>query len=281
MLCRKPYREGVAEYGCGQCTPCRLNRRRLWASRIMLESRVHEFNSFWTFTYDESHLPSDGSLRPRDVQLFLKRLRIYLGDRVCRYYFVGEYGDISQRPHYHAALFGVSEVEAQRVAQIWALGYVAAGSLTWQSASYIAGYVTKKLTKKDDPALAGRYPEFARMSLRPGIGAVAVPGLAAELSTDVGSRLVVRDGDVPTSVQAGKAHWPLGRYLRRRLREECGFETVGGQALPAIRRAQELQALCDVEGGTAQGLEARRLKDEVRMTQMEGRARIYRKQVTL
>lgn len=247
----------------------------------MLEQRVHEFSSFWTFTYDDDHLPPDGSLCPRHAQLFFKRLREGLAPRVCRYFLVGEYGDETFRPHYHAALFGVSELEVPYVSQCWGLGHVVAGTLTWASAAYVAGYVTKKMTAPDDPRLKGRHPEFARMSLRPGIGALAVPGIQQDLESRFGSLAVAREGDVPRSLMHGRKSMPLGRYLRRKLREACGFETTGGQEIPALRQAEELRALCVIEGGVAKALEKIKMVERVKMDQVEGRARIWSKKGSL
>lgn len=248
----------------------------------MLEARCHEFSSFWTFTYDDEHYPADGSLSVRHAQLFLKRLRFSLSkvDRSLRYFLVGEYGDATARAHYHAALFGVSAAETALVSQAWTHGFVYAGELTWQSAAYVAGYVTKKMTKADDPRLKGRFPEFCRMSLHPGIGALAVPALGAELTTEVGCREVTVVGDVPASYGVGRQSMPLGRYLRRKLREEVGFETSGAQDKPSAVRAAELRALCERDG-VAATLAARQMKDEARMNQVEGKARIWSKKGSL
>jgi len=59
-------------------------------------------------THAEAHAHAD-SLIKRDVQLFIKRLRKEQdsrGSSKIKYYLVGEYGDLTKRPHYHAAIFG-------------------------------------------------------------------------------------------------------------------------------------------------------------------------------
>ena len=91
--------------GCGQCIHCRANRRREWVLRILLELEKHEFNTFLTLTYDDVHLPADQSLKTEHLTNFFKRLR-YKVDYPIRYYAVGEYGEETERPHYHVALFG-------------------------------------------------------------------------------------------------------------------------------------------------------------------------------
>lgn len=231
MLCLKPFNKGLAQYPCGQCLPCRINRRRLWASRIMLEAQSHQFSSFWTLTYDKENEPSDSSLNPDHPKNWLKRLRFALesSNRSVRYYLVGEYGDQTNRPHYHVALFGVNETEADLIRDTWGFGFVYGGTLTVQSAEYIAGYVTKKMTKKDDPRLKGRYPEFARMSLRPGIGGLSSGYFADTLHSEFGAKFIAETGDVPTHFHSQGKMLPLGRYMRQKIRQEVGFENLGGQ----------------------------------------------------
>lgn len=139
---------------------------------------------FLTLTYDNDHLPSGGTLVKRDVQLFNKRLRKRL---TYRYYFAGEYGDTTHRPHYHAILFGVDVADLKLLhagydplshgwfghLSEWPLGGVYVGGCTPQSCEYVAGYVLKKVTGKSSEkyyADRGVIPEFAMMSRRPGIG---------------------------------------------------------------------------------------------------------------
>lgn len=222
MLCKKPFQIGVMSAGCGQCLPCRINRRRLWTHRMLLESFMHSESSFVTLTYDNEHLPSDNSLNPKDMTLFLKRLRKEIHPKKLRYYLVGEYGDQTQRPHYHMALYGVGRMFSDTIKTIWGKGLVHCGDLNNNSAGYVAGYITKKMTKADDPRLNGRHPEFARMSRKPGIGATAMDILAQELQTNAGKILLDEQQDVPSVLQHGVKKLPLGRYLRRKLREKIG-----------------------------------------------------------
>lgn len=93
-------------YGCGQCLPCRFNKRRLWTNRLLLELRSHGDAAFVTLTYSDDFLPKNKSLDPKQLKLWMKRLNKLAGGGL-RYYNVGEYGDQTQRPHYHALIFGL------------------------------------------------------------------------------------------------------------------------------------------------------------------------------
>lgn len=248
MLCTRPFVRGTAAYACGQCLPCRINRRRLWSSRLQLEASKHRLAAFVTLTYDPEHHPADGSLQPKDLTNWLKRLRQAIHPRRLRYYAVGEYGDLTWRPHYHAVLFGVSPLETDLFRSTWQQGHVLALPLTPQSCSYVAGYVTKKMTSKDDTRLQGRVPEFARMSLRPGIGAHSMDDVANAINTPQGAALVARLGDVPTTLQCGRSSMPLGRYLSNRLRQVYG-QTIPACETPAARaRAQQMHELRETVG---------------------------------
>lgn len=236
MRCVKPFVTREAAYGCGQCLPCRVARRRTWAHRIMLESLDHADNSFVTLTYEKERR----DVSPRDLQLWLKRLRKRVAEfpgpdgayRKIRHYSVGEYGDQSCRPHYHSALFGWPSCSGQGskiggvcqcpacsvVRETWGFGHVLVARLELTSAQYIAGYVVKKMTHRDDVRLLGREPEFARMSLRPGIGANALWNVASVMM----QYGIENRGDVPVALRFGGREMPLGRYLRKKLRTMCG-----------------------------------------------------------
>lgn len=212
---------------------CRVKKAREWTHRLMLEAALHEENCFLTLTYDDEHLPDDNSLKPRHLQLFLKRLRFSMEPKRFRYFAVGEYGDQSQRPHYHLALFGVRTCEygltrsrlrreccdrCTEMSRLWPQGYCFLGRCETQSARYIAGYVIKKLTQANHPDLCGRHPEFARMSNRPGIGC----GMADEIASTLLEHGLDSLPDVPATLAHGRARWPLGKYLRRQIRKRIG-----------------------------------------------------------
>lgn len=179
---------------CGQCIGCRLERSRQWAMRCMHEAAMHSENAFVTLTYSDEHLPSGGSLDIRDFQLFMKRLRKRRSERV-RFFHCGEYGELNDRPHYHALLFGVffddRYLWAERkglpvwrsdeLEELWPMGQSEIGSVTFESAAYVARYICKKVTGKAADAHYERVdpetgdliwlrPEYATMSRRPGIG---------------------------------------------------------------------------------------------------------------
>lgn len=199
----------------------------------MLESQLHPDSCFVTLTYEEEKLPPGGTLDPKHTQRWLKYLRRELSPRKIRFFLVGEYGKQTGRPHYHAAIFGLASLEEDKVRNTWLHGNVHVGELTIESAQYIAKYVTKSLTVPDNDKnrkfreekcqlLENKHPEFARMSLRPGIGADAMSVVAAAVSGLPLATLNDWDGDVPSVLMHGKKKLPLGRYLRRKLREKLG-----------------------------------------------------------
>lgn len=233
----------------------------------MLESLMHEHSWFVTLTYSDEHYPEDGSLRPRDLQLFMKRLREEVEPRKVRFFAVGEYGDTKLRAHYHLALFGLDDPSV--VERAWRLGFVVIGPLTMQSAAYVCGYVTKKLTKRGDARLDGKYPEFARMSLRPGIGAGAVDEIGRYCTTLQGSRVLTAKGDVPGQVRWDSKKWPLGRYLMGKVRESAGMLK---QLPDAARFAHALELIAELEAPG--GRQARENRREAARVSAEARAKI-------
>lgn len=178
---------------CGQCRGCRVNKAAEWAMRICLESFDHDedSNHFITLTYNDENLPIGElglpTLRPKDVTDFLKRLRARTGQKI-RYYYSGEYGDESGRPHYHMIVFGLHLDDlklhnlyptpyplytSELIYDLWKFGDHKIGALTFDTAEYTAGYVCKKLTGAGAGVYEqlGTVPEFSRMSRRPGIAA--------------------------------------------------------------------------------------------------------------
>lgn len=183
------------ELPCGQCTGCRMSRSKMWAVRCMHEASLHEHNSFITLTYNEQYLPKDGSLNYRHFQNFMKRLRKRFNSVTIRFYMCGEYGENFSRPHYHALLFGLEFPDktlwkttsanahiyrSKILEELWTFGYSSIGTVTLQSAGYVARYVMKKINGNQADEHYTRInpttgevikitPEFNRMSRKPGI----------------------------------------------------------------------------------------------------------------
>lgn len=125
--------------------------------------------------------------------------------------------------------------------------------LTFKSAAYIAGYVVKKMTRMQDTRLNGRWPEFARMSLRPGIGADAMWDVASAVMQHKLEKKP--DFDVPVDLRHGSKTFPLGRYLRRLVRERIGLSAgAPPHVLEALRSGLlPVFAAVEIEAPKARG----------------------------
>ncbi len=174
---------------CGNCIGCRAEQTRQWAVRMMHEERMHKHSFFLTLTYDEGSLPENASLCPKHLSGFVSRMRKAWPSRRLSFFGCGEYGERTQRPHYHAMCYGAPFYDkydgfddsrsniwrSESLNNLWGHGGTELGSVTMASASYVAGYIRKKQRSKDrvrcNPATGELLePEFARMSLRPAIG---------------------------------------------------------------------------------------------------------------
>lgn len=239
MACYHPWRlDGKPQVlPCGQCRGCRAAKSREWSMRCMHEASLHKENSFLTLTVDDEHL-GNGSLDRTVFASFMKRLRERLpsqmnsavvnskGEEVpfkLRYFQVGEYGSRTNRPHYHALLFGYNPPDRVQVSMraeypvftsellrdLWRAGSHELGSVTPQSAGYVAKYIRKRLTGRWAKVVYGeREPPFALMSRNPGIGAGWIDKFEGE---------VYRDDSV---IVVGKENKPP-RYYDRRIEKRC------------------------------------------------------------
>lgn len=183
---------------CGKCIGCRQVRARDWALRLNHEATLHSQKQFITLTYnDENYTPT---LIPEHTTQFIHKLRSSirrnaiknnLSINKIKYYVAGEYGEYTQRPHYHLILFGYAFTDlvkqgkdlskSRRLEQLWGKGYCSIGEVNAQTTAYVTKYVTKLITEgnveehyKSVDARTGeiiqRVPEFSRMSLNPAIG---------------------------------------------------------------------------------------------------------------
>ena len=213
---------------------------------------MHEKNCFVTLTYDPQSLPSTGSLSKRDWQLFAKKLRKKVGS--FRFFMCGEYGENTNRPHYHALLFGVNfdfdrvvyQVTPHRLyrsetlEKVWGKGRCPFGEVTFESAQYVAKYCLKKVNGakaeeegvywRADPETGEAWevePEFALMSRRPGIGATWFEKYKSDVFP--------RDGCI---VEGRKVRVP--RYYDTKLSEEELLEYKEKRRALVAKRRHEL-----------------------------------------
>lgn len=259
----------------------------------MLEAAQYQDCAFVTLTYSDDCLPGMGSLEPQHLRLWLGRLRERIAPDRIRFYAVGEYGDATWRPHYHACLFGFPTCRNGRtyrrpgfseplwnqccsvcrlVGDTWTYGNVDLGELTESSAQYVAGYTIKKLTNAHDELvrkeLKGRLPEFVRSSRRPyGIGA----GFMDEVASELLKLNLAESADVPSALRHGSRLLPLDQYMRRRLRRLIGRDEntpdsvkeelkAKVQAVRAVRKAGEgslKEAMIEETRGAVDSLVAR------------------------
>lgn len=228
------------QIACGQCIGCRIAKREAWALRIVAESKMHKNNCFITLTYDDDNVPSDHSLNYSHFQKFMRTLRKRTGMPI-RFFMCGEYGDSFDRPHYHALLFGFDfsgdrvksnsiyssndVYRSELLERCWTRGFSSIGELNYATARYCAAYVVKKVNGDlaDDHYMrvlpstgecVWLQPEFARMSLKPGIGESFVREYYREL--------VVHDG----MVVGGKVK-RLPKYFDEKIGDIIGPDADG------------------------------------------------------
>lgn len=120
---------------CGHCEVCKNAKVNAFVDRCKLETQLYNSKPiFITLTYDDIHRKQEG-VSVRDIQLFLKRMRINLYRRgyreKIRYAVVSEYGRRTARPHYHGILWNLHQTDFLSYLEIralieksWSCGFV-------------------------------------------------------------------------------------------------------------------------------------------------------------
>ena len=186
--------------GCGQCIPCQLSYSADKATQMMMHKK-YGYNGteypdgtcwFITCTYEDEYLKThktidtdtgeifEGiSLSIKDHQNFMKRLRKHYKGCKIQFIVAGEYGSQTHRPHLHYIIYGLPLDQTKFVkmhmnnmnqptwkldelTEIWGMGHVEIGRLSWESCAYVARYTLKKAFKRDKwwYEAQGMHPEF-------------------------------------------------------------------------------------------------------------------------
>jgi hypothetical protein len=133
-----------------------------------------------TYSDEKMNYSSDenGTLNKRDIQLFLKKLRKKINyestkigkvPKTIKYFICGEYGEHTNRPHYHGIIFNIpAYMDGQKtLLQCWDNGFIMLGTVTPQSISYSAKYCINEISNFNE-----REKTFAMVSKGMGISYV-------------------------------------------------------------------------------------------------------------
>jgi len=249
------------ELPCGTCLGCRADRALQWARRAQHEATEWKHNCFLTLTYNDERLPPNGALNQTHLQKFIKRLR-RARDRHSdalltgptgnlRYLAAGEYGEKTQRPHFHLLLFNCDFSDTYRVGkdlreshllkQLWPDGQHRLGTLTGASAHYVAGYTLKNIGKTYCTPDGELLPSpFIRASLKPAIG----QNWINKNKEDLKHGYLITDGKKGRVPQAYKKMLAKGELSDRQLGESLSQRAALAARRPPQGRtkAEERQA---------------------------------------
>jgi hypothetical protein len=149
----------VVEIKCGKCLECKKQKMYEMKKRIEEQLKINKEAYFLTLTYDNEH---EKNLNIRDMQLFFKR---YRKKQKIKYFYVGELGEKTKRPHYHAIMFaplpsdiqesktetknGYKQYESKEITKLWGNGLIKISKMEKPLIGYITKYMLKNVDKKE------------------------------------------------------------------------------------------------------------------------------------
>lgn len=180
--------------------------------------------AFITLTFSPETVPSPAEFTLRPLQLFMKRLR--KTGALIRHFSIGEFGSLTNRPHYHSLVYGWAPPTTGRISvREWPAGHVFAGSVTPASVRYVMGYL-KHDARKGPPPLHCNSIEFGKRGL-------------LKIGFDAARRGEVWP-DVPLTVSYSGKQFPLTGSTQKWLSE--GY-VLGGGTLPTQLSSLQRQKL--------------------------------------
>ena len=205
----------IKQVPCNHCYACSLKYSQEIATLAMCECKKSEHNYFITLTYDKEHLPFKKELKikekgtdniityfnneelkptliPEHMHTFIHNLRQYMertkDHKGIKYIYCGEYGETTQRPHYHLILMNCplniedfydfhvdknfkAHWKSKEIENYWDKGMIDIAECEWSSVAYVARYTAKKVAANYDKQKMYsecRIPEFLRRSTKLG-----------------------------------------------------------------------------------------------------------------
>lgn len=258
---------------CGQCMGCRIDKSLEWGDRATHEAQLYDDNCIVTLTYEDKHLPEDGSIRKIVLSKFVRSLRDANDGKLIRFMGCGEYGDQFRRPHYHVVLFnhtfadrvhwstgpsGARQYTSPHLTKRWPYGLATFADFTPEGARYVGRYCTKKITGdraadhyvQPHPVSGELHrvePEFLLTSRRPGLGRAWVEKFYDDIYP---SGHIMRDGSPA----------PIPRYYDKILKE------AHSKKLKVRNRLKALELRKRKEAPTVDRRKARALIRDARMS---------------
>lgn len=270
----------IQQIPCKNCWACSLNYSAEWATRIMLEAKKSPGKNFFiTLTYDDEHLPIlekittrdygvfendgtwQGSLYEPDMVRFINSLRKQherQGILDIKYFYCGEYGEKTNRPHYHIILLNCplkieefygchvdtnykAHWKSKQLEGLWQGGMIDICELEWSCAAYVARYCTKKLSFSQDKTFyykQGKMPEFIRMS----------KGIGFEWYREHKNEIYKTDEIIMKTIKGNVGSVKPPKAFDRKMKESNPelFEAIKKSRQTAAERAEKLlQSLTD------------------------------------
>jgi hypothetical protein len=236
---------------CGKCPNCLSRRTAAWAFRLKQEDKNAITSDFITLTYDDQHVPinDDGELvlDKKAIPLFFKRYRQehvreinkynknakkhdqpLITNRPIKYFGVGEYGDNSERPHYHILCFNS---DIKHLEKAWPYGGVDVRKVSEALIAYALKYMCKesKLQENDK-----RPKEFHLMSKGLGLNYLT-PQTIQYHKADPENRSYLRD--------VGNVKISMPRYYKDRIFNDDEKESISKKMAQLSAKTQaELEA---------------------------------------
>ena len=176
---------------CGKCQECLQKYRNDWSLRLEQEAQGWTSVYFFTWTYDNEHLPLRRTricnitgevyktLNKVDLQNLFKKFREsyyrkYNKRPKLKYFACGEYGTKTHRPHYHGIIFTDMPIyDVIELKNLWKNGYTMIQEVKGANKSGVCRYVTKYASKgvlKNTFALKGIIDDEFRIMSK-GLGA--------------------------------------------------------------------------------------------------------------